>query len=824
MGKRFNMLHKRLHRMHGSSAFCNSSPTLELWAARLLCLGNLWEIIDVSDMYDSDPLPQLPWFRKFRDELNFAFIVHACGRYLSSGYLADVPRNFLEHADDDPRAEIAARIDRDEARSEGRTYADEENDDFVPVKKRLSRLQEITREAIAGEASLFDFDDRRTSPDKLGNYWKLLTANGLVKHWLGLSSPVSLNEALENLEERVPDEIAGLGEPFADNVKELAEAFELSELEAKLVAFVIALQNETPVRRILCTVSGQNLTESRLFECIATALDESTEDVRKAFAPDSMLVRSGLVTLETNIGDFAADRFGLFEPARMTVMTSMRIPVQTLIAATVTEAPAAELTLKDYEQIPTVADVLIPYLKAALEGRRKGANVLLYGLPGTGKTQLARLAADQLGVRLYEVNAEEDSDDVVRRRRGGSPVRLQRWKTATAFLSTKSASLVAVDEAEDVFNDGGMLLDLFGDGSSRTNKGEINTLLESNPVPTFWITNSISRIAPSMIRRFDLVLEVPMPTEEGRRRIVEKAFAGKLSAATRERLVHAERLSPAVLNRAAAVADMAGFSEERIGEDAVVELINETMRAQRFGEVPSAATLLPADYDAHFVNADADLLKLPEGLAKAGSGRLCLYGPPGTGKSAYAAWLAARLNKPLMRKTYAELSSCYVGMTEQLIAQAFREARRTHSVLLIDEADSLLRERTLARYSWETTEVNEMLTQIENFPGFFIASTNLIDVLDAASLRRFDLKVKFDYLLPQQAVRMAEQLLASIGLKLEDEQIERISRWNKLTPGDFAAVRRQMRFNPIDSASELVDRLSLELGFKNGSASRIGFA
>ena len=420
----------------------------------------------------------------------------------------------------------------------------------------------------------------------------------------------------------------------------------------------------------------------------------------------------------------------------------MRIPVQTLIAATVTEAPAAELTLKDYEQIPTVAGVLIPYLKAALEGRRKGANVLLYGLPGTGKTQLARLAADQLGVRLYEVNAEEDSDDVVRRR-GGSPVRLQRWKTATAFLSTKSASLVAVDEAEDVFNDGGMLLDLFGDGSSRTNKGEINTLLESNPVPTFWITNSISRIAPSMIRRFDLVLEVPMPTEEGRRRIVEKAFAGKLSAATRERLVHAERLSPAVLNRAAAVADMAGFSEERIGEDAVVELINETMRAQRFGEVPSAATLLPADYDAHFVNADADLLKLPEGLAKAGSGRLCLYGPPGTGKSAYAAWLAARLNKPLMRKTYAELSSCYVGMTEQLIAQAFREARRTHSVLLIDEADSLLRERTLARYSWETTEVNEMLTQIENFPGFFIASTNLIDVLDAASLRRFDLKVKF---------------------------------------------------------------------------------
>lgn len=53
--------------------------------------------------------------------------------------------------------------------------------------------------------------------------------------------------------------------------------------------------------------------------------------------------------------------------------------------------------------------------------------------------------------------------------------------------------------------------------------------------------------------------------------------------------------------------------------------------------------------------------------------------------------------------------------------------------------------------SWEVTQVNEMLTQMEAFEGVFIASTNLVKNLDAAAMRRFDVKMEFKPLKPDQA-------------------------------------------------------------------------
>ena len=93
----------------------------------------------------------------------------------------------------------------------------------------------------------------------------------------------------------------------------------------------------------------------------------------------------------------------------------------------------------------------------------------------------------------------------------------------------------------------------------------------------------------------------------------------------------------------------------------------------------------------------------------------------------------------------------WVGGSEKNIAKAFKDAVDDKALLLIDEVDSFLQNRQGASRSWEVTSVNEMLTQMEQFPGIFIASTNMMHGLDQAALRRFDLKVRFDYLLPEQA-------------------------------------------------------------------------
>jgi transitional endoplasmic reticulum ATPase len=85
----------------------------------------------------------------------------------------------------------------------------------------------------------------------------------------------------------------------------------------------------------------------------------------------------------------------------------------------------------------------------------------------------------------------------------------------------------------------------------------------------------------------------------------------------------------------------------------------------------------------------------------------------------------------------------WLGESEKTIARAFEEAADLRAFLIIDEADSLLRDRLAAQHSWEITQVNEMLTQMERHPYPFACTTNAVELLDAAAVRRFLFKVRF---------------------------------------------------------------------------------
>lgn len=132
---------------------------------------------------------------------------------------------------------------------------------------------------------------------------------------------------------------------------------------------------------------------------------------------------------------------------------------------------------------------------------------------------------------------------------------------------------------------------------------------------------------------------------------------------------------------------------------------------------------------------------------------LLLTGPPGTGKTALAAYVAERLGRPLTVKRASDLLSSWVGETEGNIAAAFAEARERGSVLLFDEVDSLLLDRTDAQRSWEISQVNELLTWMDSHALPFIAATNYPQRLDQAALRRFVFKVELRPLSPETAER-----------------------------------------------------------------------
>ena len=168
----------------------------------------------------------------------------------------------------------------------------------------------------------------------------------------------------------------------------------------------------------------------------------------------------------------------------------------------------------------------------------------------------------------------------------------------------------------------------------------------------------------------------------------------------------------------------------------------------------------------------------------------------------------------------------YVGQSEQNIAAMFNEARQQDAVLVLDEADSFLSDRRDARNSWEVTQVNELLTQMEAFEGIFICTTNLMSKLDQASLRRFAFKVQFYQLKPEQRVALFKQELVRLGGDEVDCSTwePQVARLDKLTPGDFAVASRQFElWDEPGTAVKLYGILKKECEAKGASPRKIGF-
>ena len=170
---------------------------------------------------------------------------------------------------------------------------------------------------------------------------------------------------------------------------------------------------------------------------------------------------------------------------------------------------------------------------------------------------------------------------------------------------------------------------------------------------------------------------------------------------------------------------------------------------------------------------------------------MCLYGLPGTGKSEYGMFLAQELGLTPWRIKYSDLADKYVGDTEKKISLAFEQAKDEHKFMIIDEADSLISNRADANASWERTQVNEMLVQIEHHPYPIVCSTNLKDTIDRAALRRFTFKVEFKPFTQEHAQKAFKVIFGydlPQGIVLPQD----------LTLGEYAAVKKQARFLGIE--------------------------
>ena len=110
------------------------------------------------------------------------------------------------------------------------------------------------------------------------------------------------------------------------------------------------------------------------------------------------------------------------------------------------------------------------------------------------------------------------------------------------------------------------------------------------------------------------------------------------------------------------------------------------------------------------------------------------------------------------------------------------------------------------------TEVNEMLQGMERYRGIFVCTTNLLDRIDQAALRRFTFKIKFMPLTAAQRVQMfVTEALAGDAAQMTDAVRARLLKLDQLCPGDFAAVKRQTDIlAAMFSVDEFLEQLEAE--------------
>lgn len=582
--------------------------------------------------------------------------------------------------------------------------------------------------------------------------------------------------------------------PLERNLAYLADLLGLNQDEIALLRFVVLLKQDA-LLETACEYIGR-VKPSELCQTLSRLLKIAEPAIKAVLSRDGMLFKSGLLDLDKHANaDHLSNRF------KLTVGFSARMVESEETGMGVFSGyfrPATNSMLEGEAMIHLDPDHLLPnHLDSTLARKSHGVNILIHGAPGTGKTQYARWVCRNVNGSPFEISMQDED---------GLPVsgedRLKAYRIAQSCLESHPRAVLIFDEIEDVFSNR-------NPEKERTpnTKGWMTRILEENAVPTIWISNQVRQIDPALIRRFDLVIEARVPPQTARAKMLMEATQDlDMPPSWVKQAAQHEDLTPGVIERAArVVCDMAKNLKPEGHARAIEGVLNGVLSAQGHRPLFIAGSSLPGEFYLEATNADQDLDEIVNNLERCHSARLCLYGPPGTGKSAFGRFVSDKLGRPLHVKRASDLLSPFLGMAEKAFANMFHEAQEDGAVLLLDEADTFLQDRGSARHSWEISQVNEMLTQIEVFEGLFIATTNLIDSMDPAVMRRFDMKIHFNFLEPHQADLLLQKTATHLGIpsELNQSHVKELTRY-KLTPGDFAVAARQSRFKKIASIGDLM--------------------
>lgn len=470
---------------------------------------------------------------------------------------------------------------------------------------------------------------------------------------------------------------------------------------------------------------------------------------------------------------------------------SLEVVDKTLFPETIN----SDLDINNFKHLDEQITQCTNILNNGINTDAKGLNVLFWGIPGTGKTELAVTLAKKHGWNIKVVGQSSIEQSRIER--------ITNLQIALHLFKNTKNTVILFDEMEDLFKT---------DTHAEFSKAFINRVLSTADIPIIWTTNEIVCCGQAVLRRMIYSIEFKIPKTSTRLSIWQNYLEKNeiiLDENMVETLATDYPIAPSLIANAVKIIKLGNVQEVDIPP-----VLQNIATLMQFGK-PFKPKLEPKkdiSYKIEYLNADLDMVKLTDKLLLAKPNfSLCMYGPSGTGKSEYLRHLAHRMQKKVSFKRASDLESMWVGETEKNIAKAFEEAKEDELFLIIDEADSFFRSRESASQSWEVTKVNEILSQMELHDQPFGITTNLFDILDAAALRRFTFKIKVDFLKPEMAAKMYQDWF---GFTPPDE----IYKEELLTPGDFYTVSKKTKIlNCVEEEywPMLLDEVKAKPQFKN---------
>lgn len=601
-----------------------------------------------------------------------------------------------------------------------------------------------------------------------------------------------------------------------NSVQFAVDTLKLSEDEAKILQVAFRTQSIKELYAV-CNDFFRNDDFTR-FEMYSKCSGKSQKEIRMLLKNDQKLKAYGLIDSDGDMDEDAMD--AIYEK-------DMRLYF--------TDIVKSEKSLKAYETnsfsvSEEQTDVAVQLLKS-----KNACNILLYGAPGAGKTEYAKALIKQAGLKMttykneLEVSVEDDAD-------------AKALSRLNCYLSLKKEdSVLVVDEAENVLQT--REFSFFGMSLSSSQKGTVNKMLETSENKCIFIVNYTTEMDESTLRRFTYSIKFQaMPKETLRSIAAEKLKPVNMPAVLKNDILDMcgkYKITGASVDnvvKAISSLDYQKGKEDKVRKD--IKSVLEANSSLLYGKT-KMRDAVKKSYDLSVLNTSVsaaeiiEMLKTAELYKKENQNeensegvRMLFYGLSGTGKTELARYISTVLGKPLLLKRCSDLLGPYVGQTERLIAEAFEEAETTDSILLFDEADSFFADRAGAKQSWERTQVNEFLTQMEEFSGICICTTNLRKIMDPAMQRRFHIITEFKALNEDGITTLLKSFFGKY--KFNDGQIQELAKFNTVTPGDFGSLKNKMRFIPQEKLnSEYVVNELLKIQDEkrmNGGGAKIGFA